>query len=62
MDNLIPLQDLAAIEKKGGGTCVTVLCNNTLVLLGQELDPAIYQSFQCTFHGRALACMDLGVT
>lgn len=51
--SLIPLQGIPAIEKKRGGICVTVLCNNTLVLLRQESDPAIYKSFQCKFHCRA---------
>ena len=43
MSILIPLQDLPAIEIKGGGICVILLCNNTQVLfLRQESDPAIY--------------------
>ncbi len=43
MSSLIPLQDLPAIENKGGGICVILLCNNTLILFRrQESDPAIY--------------------
>ena len=41
MSSLMPLQDLPAIEKKGGGICVTVLCNNTLLLSKQVSYPAM---------------------